>query len=519
MALLKGFPKVSLLQKNIAANFLGSLCNAVLGLIFIPIYIHFLGMEAYGLIGFYVALESIFFMLELGLGRTLNREIARLSVLENKAQEMRDLLRTLEVPFWSVGLIIGGTVIVLAPFCAHHWLKLQNLAPVTVERTIMIMGVALALQWPFALYSGGLQGLQKQVMFNALVVFAALCRGFGAVFILWRISSTVDAFYIWQVFISAGQTCMTAFFLWHNLPVHAARPTFRTDLLRQIWGFALGVSGISILGTILTQLDKVILSRMLSLEAFGYYTLAYTLAACLYRFITPIAIAAYPHFTGLISADDMEQLMKKYHQCAQVLSVLLIPAALIIAFFSKEIILLWTQNGTIAESTYRIASVLSIGTALNGLMHTPYILQLASGWTQLAFYSNLAAVLVLAPLIFLFTNWFGALGAAAVWVILNSAYIFLSIPLMHRRLLPSEKMRWYREDVGRPFLIALLVAGSFRFLTPSGTGKILQLVWLAAASGATLVITALFTATTRNFLYARVAALRGVAWWQLNLNQ
>lgn len=510
---------MSLLQKNITANFLGTLCSAVLGLVFIPVYIKFLGMEAFGLIGFFVTLQNLFIILDLGLGSTLNRELARLSVLEHKAQEMRDLLRTLEVPFWLVALIIGATVIMLAPFCAYHWLKLEKLAPVTAQRTIMIMGVALALQWPFSLYSGGLQGLQKQVLFNILAISVALCRGLGAVIILWRISPTVEAFFIWQIFISAAQTGVTAFFLWRSLPRHAARPVFRTNLLRQIWRFAVGVSGISILGTILTQLDKVILSKMLSLEAFGYYILAYTLAVNLNRLVTPIAIAAYPHFTSLISIDAREQLVKVYHQCAQVLSVFVIPAALVIALFSKEIILLWTQNLTIAEQTYKIASVLVIGTALNGLMNIPYMLQLASGWTNLGFYVNLVAVLLLAPLVILFANWFGALGTAAVWVILNSGYILVDIPLMHKRLLPSEKMRWYKEDIGWPFLVALLVAGTFRLLAPSGTGMILQLVWVAMASGATLVITAFATARTREVLCAKMTALRVVAWRQWRPNR
>jgi O-antigen/teichoic acid export membrane protein len=512
MERFKGFPNVRLLQKNIVANSLGSLFTVVLNLVFIPLYIKFMGMEAYGLIGFFVTLQSIFFILDLGLGSTLNREIARLSVLEHKAKEMRDLLRTLEVPFWSVGLIIGGIVILVAPFCAHHWLKLQNLAPSTVQHTIMIMGVALALQWPFSFYSGGLQGLQKQGLINILAVATALCRGLGAVIILWRISPTLEAFFIWQIFISAGQTWVTALFLWRSLPQHAARPVFRTDLLRQIWRFAVGVSGISILGTILTQLDKVILSKMLSLEAFGYYTLAYTLAVNLTRFFSPIATAAYPHFTVLVSTDAREQLAMVYHQCAQILSVFVIPAAIVLALFSKEIILLWTQNLTIAEQTYQIASVLVIGTAMNGLMHVPYTLQLASGWTSLAFYINLVAVLVLSPLIILFAIWFGALGAAAVWVILNGCYIVVAIPLMHKRLLPLEMMRWYKEDIGRPFLVSLLVAGTFRFLIPSGTGKIMQLVWLTVASGTTLVITAFATAVTRKVLYAKMTALRGVAW-------
>ena len=48
--------------------------------LFIPIYLTFLGPEAYGLIGFYTTLLGVLAFTDLGLTATLNREMARLSV-------------------------------------------------------------------------------------------------------------------------------------------------------------------------------------------------------------------------------------------------------------------------------------------------------------------------------------------------------------------------------------------------------------------------------------------------------
>ena len=47
------------LKKNIAANFAGSVWQALMGLIFIPIYIKFMGIEAWGLIGFFATLQGM----------------------------------------------------------------------------------------------------------------------------------------------------------------------------------------------------------------------------------------------------------------------------------------------------------------------------------------------------------------------------------------------------------------------------------------------------------------------------
>ncbi len=63
-------------KKNIAANVAGSAWSAIAGLIFAPIYIHYLGVEAYGVIGVFISLQAVLSILDMGLATTLNREMA-----------------------------------------------------------------------------------------------------------------------------------------------------------------------------------------------------------------------------------------------------------------------------------------------------------------------------------------------------------------------------------------------------------------------------------------------------------
>ena len=60
---------MSLSKKNIAANFVGNGLGTILAILFVPVYIHYLGIEAYGLIGVSAALQGIFALLDLGLSR------------------------------------------------------------------------------------------------------------------------------------------------------------------------------------------------------------------------------------------------------------------------------------------------------------------------------------------------------------------------------------------------------------------------------------------------------------------
>ncbi|MFH0888010.1 MAG: polysaccharide biosynthesis protein, partial [Planctomycetota bacterium] len=192
---------MSLLKRNIAANFAGSIWQALMSLIFIPLYIKFMGIEAWGLIGIFATLQTVFGLLDMGLSSTLNREMARLSVLPNKEQEMRNLVRTLEVLYWSLAVLVGITVVSLSPVIAHHWIKAGQLSPKTIEQALLIMGFVMALQMPTGFYSGGLMGLQRQVLLNVINICISTLRGAGAVLILWLVSPTIQAFFLWQIVI------------------------------------------------------------------------------------------------------------------------------------------------------------------------------------------------------------------------------------------------------------------------------------------------------------------------------
>ena len=140
--------------------------------------------------------------------------------------------------------------------------------------------------------------------------------------------------------------------------------------------------GISFFGLLLMQADKVILSRLLTLTAFGYYTFAAVVASSVFIIVVPVFTAVFPRFSQLVAADNETALRKLYHESCQLVSVLLLPMALIVGLFAPELLLVWTRNPELVTHTHLLVSLLVTGSALNGLMNVPYALQLAAGWTN-----------------------------------------------------------------------------------------------------------------------------------------
>ena len=195
---------------DLLANISGVGWSVLAQIVCIPFYIRFLGIDGFGLIGFYFVLQSLLQVLDLGLSPTINREMARYSVQPKKAAEARDLVRTLEAGYWMVGIAIGAAILVAAPSIATHWIKAGNFPIQTVRQAIMIMGILAFFQWPLSFYQGGLMGLGRQVLFNVLRISQSTLANGGAVLILWRISPTIQAFFLWQAAVSAAQVLLLA---------------------------------------------------------------------------------------------------------------------------------------------------------------------------------------------------------------------------------------------------------------------------------------------------------------------
>jgi O-antigen/teichoic acid export membrane protein len=70
------------MRRAAVAQLSSNLWAAAIGLVFVPVYIRFLGIESYGPLGLYAALQGLACVLDLGLTTTINRELARLSARE-----------------------------------------------------------------------------------------------------------------------------------------------------------------------------------------------------------------------------------------------------------------------------------------------------------------------------------------------------------------------------------------------------------------------------------------------------
>ena len=178
----------------------------------------------------------------------------------------------------------------------------------------MAMGVLFTFQWPLAFYQGALMGLQRQVLMNGVRMTMSTLGATGAVLILWLVSPTPIAYFTWQIVINAIHVGILATLAWRVLPHGPRVSRFRFAIVRELWRFAAGTSAIMATGIVLSQTDKLVVSKFLSLSDFGYYSVASTAATGLFLFIHPLYNSLFPRFSSVIALTDEAGLRLHYRR-------------------------------------------------------------------------------------------------------------------------------------------------------------------------------------------------------------
>lgn len=453
----------STLKRNLIANYLGTGWVALMGLAFIPIYIQYLGIEAWGLMAFMSMLQAWFFLLGMGMTPAIRREMARYTGGKNSVQSIRNLLRTLEATYVVIAALIVATVFAASHWIASHWLLRTHLRGEDIVTALHIIGVVLACRLAEQSYRGVLQGLQHQVWLNAMDAMLATLRWAGAAVVV-AMSSNIHAFFVWQGMVSLISVVVLSIEAHRVLPPAPEGARFDSQLLWSIRRFAGGMAVVTFMSLLLTQVDKLLLSKLLPLEQYGVYMLAASVAGGLAFLVMPATLAVSPRLAQFVARGDEANVADLFHKAGQWVAALVVPSAITISVFSREFLWLWTGNASLAEQAAPLLSLLALGTMLNAFMHVPHHTQFAYGWTGLAVRTNMIAVAILVPAIFVVVPKYGAIAAAWLWCMLNAGYVLITPHFLHRKFLKGEKGAWYIHAVFKPLAISLLLLSITKLL-------------------------------------------------------
>jgi O-antigen/teichoic acid export membrane protein len=447
---------VASLKRNMVASYVGQATAAVTGIIMLPVFVQYLGAEAYGLVGFFAMLQSWSLLLDMGMTPTLSRELARYSAGVLTQQRVATMIRTMEWIFLGLGVVCALSVGLSANWSAHHWLKARQLSADEVALCIALMGGMLGVQWLGGVYRAGLVGLERMVVLNIAVIIATIGRTVGAWLVLKYLSATPRAFFTFH--LAAGVVEVVAFRLLFYQRFSMKSAPFWPQLasLHGSRAMAGGMAFLATLWIVVSQSDKLVLSWLLDLPTYGAFAVVTSLAGGINQLAGPMVQSLQPRLVTLAAQGQRAALEDLYRTSTQLMTAGLFSIAGIMACFAGPLLLAWTGNAELAQRGAQILPLYVLGNATASVLSLAFAVQFAFGRLRWQIIGSCVFGLFWVPGGYLAARYAGAVGTGWVWLVCNVMYLVTWLPYIHSRILPGFWRRWLAVDVG----LVLLVEGA-----------------------------------------------------------
>ncbi len=478
---------------NTIANMASKLWSMVSIYIFVPLYIKYLGEEAYGLISFFTTMQMALNLLGLGLSSTLRREFA-LNINGGYEVNLRKykLLRSIEAFFSVIAIVIAVACCGSARLIAEKWLDSSVLGIRVVATTVGLMGISIALQLLSQLYFGAMLGLARQVLANGLNVLYAALKAVGSVLVIVFFYADIRAFYVWHIVTDIVYIFVLRIILIRSISGTGALKWKPEDfwIIRDIWKYAIGLVTISMVAFVNKQLDRIVISKFMTLTELGAYNSCYTLGQIVTIISSAVATAIFSEFADEYSKNGTKKgLQSLYVSSYKIVVIIASSIGAFVAVYSKALLLFWTQSKSYVSIMERGAGLIVIGTMILAFQEIPYAFVLAQGNTSINRKMGLYFLMPFIISMYIGVKRYGVMGAATVYFLYMVIQTFLYVYIIFKKYCVGNAFKWIIKDTLLPTGVAVLFAiGSQNFACLIGLDGVIEIVFAVMTGGIALCI-------------------------------
>ncbi len=449
---------------NIFVSYSSQLYVAILSIAIIPIYAKYLGVEAYGLIGFSLMLQAVALIFDMGLAQTFMRETARTQATKSLQKSALELLHSSEWFFLLFSFVFISTFTLFNEWLSINWLQANELSHSIIQKSLFLIAITACFRWFINFYRSGLFGYGDHIWVNLINIGISSVKYLGVLPCIVIFNFGIIEFFFYQMLVGLLEAILYRFRLYSLANMNFTLTPPRLSLLwnyRHILGPIIFASWVWIT---MTQLDKLLLSHWLDLENYGYYSLAIAVAGVILLLSAPLNQLLQPQLTILAEAGKRKEMIDLYRLASQILTASFMTMASLVAFFAEPILFFWSGNQNVASLSADTLFWYVLGNAVAALLTLPYMLQFAIGNLRLHTIGNAIFALCWLPAIAWAAYTYGGTGAGIIWLSGNILFLIIWTNIVYKHLFPELYLKWIFKDV---IIIAIPILSGAYFLSLS----------------------------------------------------
>lgn len=446
------------IKKNTIANYFGLGYTTITGIVVLPFYLQYLGAEAYGLVGLFTLMQAWLYLLDVGISPTLGREIAYARGREGGFENFIKLLRSFEIIFFTLACLVVVLIILSSTWISHNWINAEILDTDTIAYSISLMSLLIGLRFFASLYRSGINGMEDQIWLSIANIAIVTLKFIGALLLLQFVSNDIRHFFEYQLLIGVIEVVVLIIRFYMIIPGSCIGYgiKFSPDSIKKVAPFALSIAYTAGISIVIMQLDKLILSGILSLSEFAYLSLVTLAANGLLQVFSPVMQALLPRMTVLVAEGKDDEMVSLYRNATQFVTVVVLSAAFVMGAYGQSLLYAWTGDSEAASWGQEVLFWFVLGNAIVALNSFQYNLQNAYGDLALHVKGSTISAVIQIPVIYYAATRYGALGAGMAWFGFRFLWFLLWTPVIHRKFTPNLHLKWLFVDIV-PIVIAAVV--------------------------------------------------------------
>jgi O-antigen/teichoic acid export membrane protein len=420
--------------RNTSARYVALVTDMVIGLGMLPFNLAHLGAGDYGLWVLLGSLTIHFSVFDLGFSGALVKFVAQYRATAN-ARALNEIASTMFFAFAAVGALVYLAVVGVA-------LNLDRLFPLSAAEAgvgasvLMIIGVHIALNFPFSVFGSISSGFQRYDINSAAAIVSSLA---------------VAAVNIWLVLAGYGLVALVAgttsvrvlaYFVYRRnayrvYPELRIRPSLaRTARLREIAGFSVYTSVIDWANRLNYQLDSIVIGAFLGPAAVAVWAPAERIISSTQRLTNQVNGMLFPLVVDSDAANERARLRQILFEGTRFSLAFVVPIATLLLVLADPLLRAWLgARAELVAGAVPVIQILAVAVAIRVGGATGTTVLKGTGWHRMLAGVNLTTGIVNVALSAWLITRYGLAGVAIGTLLpIAAATILVLYPAACRRV-------------------------------------------------------------------------------------
>lgn len=416
-------PFTSPTARNAASGFVALAWLSLLAILTIPIYIRQLGVSEWGLVAACASLQIVSNFIDAGFSQIVPRWAAQEA---RHPARLRQYVVLFQQVYIGLGLLMFVVLQASAGYLAHQWFQVPDNRGDALELAIRIVSLQFVFQFINNLHTGLWHGLQRQVLANVRACGFGTLKHAAALMALMMGPPQVWLYAMAFATVAFLEVCINAFTVRQMLGRGSPDGTGGDVTLGPVLKEVSVLSGGILVGLLVSQLDRIILSRTVDVESFGIYTVVATLALAFLQLQAPVTRAYFPIIVNDIQTHGRVSCIHMKRLLVSTILTCTLPA-LVTCALAPQILTLWLHDSQIVSVGTGPLRLLLLAIALNSLYGCIYQVIIAKGLSQRVLQVNLVSLVAVAFIVALMGTSNGPMLGGAIWVTTASTQLLLGL--------------------------------------------------------------------------------------------